>query len=150
MTPEFWALALEIRTYAIRFGNDFGLGRPLDTERWIVEAEALRRVRVERDRHLIEDLARILQRDEAVREAFRDVERASILGRKRLAAPAFEGRRVGAQIDRHANPVAGEPGVKQLMRKRRPKSPVGLGVDGLVTDFPARMVDLVERGRPPA
>jgi len=25
-----------------------------------------------------------------------------------------------------------------------------LGVDGLVTDFPARMVDLVERGRPPA
>ena len=73
--------------------------RPLDRERGVVPAHAARGLGHVAVAHLVEHLAVVGERLEAVREAGRDVEARRVLRAQLDAVPAAARGRVGAQVD---------------------------------------------------
>src|SRR3982074_3188754 len=95
------ALAHKIRPAAVLFGDDGGLGGPLDAKRRIVPAHTPLSGRRVELRHEIGDLRLVREGQKGVRAAFRDEEHAVVLRTKLDRYVTHEGWRVRPQIEHH-------------------------------------------------
>src|SRR4029453_19610019 len=114
--------AVPVRPPPVALGHHQHLGGPADPERRVVVAQTPGRVRLLERRHLVEDLGVVLEGQEAVREALRNVQHPAVAGGQVDADVLAEGGRVQAQVDDHVvdRPVGAADQLGLLVRRPLP------------------------------
>src|SRR5215467_2919741 len=97
-TLEWLMVLFEIGIVDVPFGNDLRLFRPGYAECRIVPPYSPGGFRVIEFRHLVKNLAALLQGQKTVSASLRDVKHVAVPGSQNDGSPLLEGRRLGPQV----------------------------------------------------